>query len=93
MNKALIVYGTRYGAPASTSEEIAKTLRQEGIEVQVVDAKKEKVKDMTEYDLVIVGSGIQINRWTSESEAFLKKYQKELAKKKLALFVCWRFSH
>ncbi|MGD0645868.1 MAG: flavodoxin domain-containing protein [Candidatus Bathyarchaeia archaeon] len=88
MTKALIVYGTRYGAAANTSEEIAKTLRQKNIEVRVVNAKEEKIKDITEYDLVIVGSGIQINRWTGEPEDFLKKHQKELANKKVALFVC-----
>ena len=88
MTKALIVYGTRYGATASTSEEIAGILRQEGIEVRVVNAKEEKVKAITDYDLVIVGSGIQINRWTGEPEKFLKKFQKELARKKVALFVC-----
>jgi menaquinone-dependent protoporphyrinogen IX oxidase len=88
MNKALIVYGTRYGAAASTSEEIAKTLSKKGIQAQVVNAKKEKIKDITQYDLVIVGSGIQINRWTSETEKFLKKFRNDLAKKKVALFVC-----
>jgi menaquinone-dependent protoporphyrinogen IX oxidase len=88
MNKALIVYGTRYGAAASTSEEIAKTLSKKGIQAQVVNAKKEKIKDITQYDLVIVGSGIQINRWTSEPEKFLKKFRNDLAKKKVALFVC-----
>lgn len=88
MSKALIVYGTRYGAAASTSEEIAKTLRQEDIEVRVVNAKEERVKDISEYDLVIVGSGIQIRRWTGEPEKFLKDFRKELASKKVALFVC-----
>ena len=86
--KALIVYGTRYGAAASTSEEIAKVLRQEGLEVRVVNAKEEKVKDIADYDLVVVGSGILFHRWTSEPENFLKKFQKELARKKVALFVC-----
>ncbi len=88
MTKALIVYGTRYGAAASTSEEIAKILRQEGLEVQVVNAKEEKVKVIAECDLVVVGSGIQIDRWTSEPEKFLQRFQKELARKKTALFVC-----
>ncbi len=88
MSKALIIYGTRYGAAASTSEEIAKILHQEGLDVQVVNAKEEKVNYIAEYDLVVVGSGIQINKWTGEPENFLKKFQKELAKKKLALFVC-----
>jgi len=87
MSKALIVYGTRYGATASTSEEIAEILRKEGIEVRVVNAKEEKVKDIADYDLVIVGSGIQIYRWTGEPEDFLKKFQKELATKRVALFV------
>ncbi|HEX9863310.1 MAG TPA: flavodoxin domain-containing protein [Candidatus Bathyarchaeia archaeon] len=88
MTKALIVYGTRYGAAASTSEEIAKILRQEGVEVRVVNAKEEKVRDIADYDLVVVGSGILINKWTSEPEDFLKKFQKELARKKVVLFVC-----
>jgi menaquinone-dependent protoporphyrinogen IX oxidase len=43
--KALIVYSTRYGETASTSQEIAATMRKEGIEVRVVNAKEEKVKD------------------------------------------------
>ena len=88
MTKALIIYGTRYGATASTSEVIAEVLRQEGFDVRVVNAKKDKVQDINEYDLVIVGSGIQIHKWTGEPEKFLKKFQKELAKKKVALFVC-----
>jgi menaquinone-dependent protoporphyrinogen oxidase len=88
MSKALIVYGTRYGATASTSEDIAETLSKEGLDVKVVNLKKDKVKDITEYELVIVGSGIQIHKWTGDPEKFLGKFQKELAKKKVALFVC-----
>jgi len=88
MTKTLIVYGTRYGAAARTSEEIAKTLRSEGFEVEVINAKEQKIKDITAYELVIVGSGVQIDRWTGEPEDFLKKFQKQLATKKVALFVC-----
>ena len=88
MTKALIVYGTRYGATALTSEEIADVFRQEGLEVRVVNLKDEKVKDINEYDLVVVGSGIRIGKWTKEPQKFIKKFQKELAKKKVALFVC-----
>jgi menaquinone-dependent protoporphyrinogen IX oxidase len=88
MDKALIVYGTRYGATEMTSEEIADVFRQEGLDVKVVNLKDEKVKDISEYELVIVGSGIQIHRWTKEPEKFLQKFLKELAKKKVALFVC-----
>jgi len=85
--KALIVYGTRYGTTAETSQVIAETLRQEGFEVEVVDARKDKVQSVSRYDLVIVGSGIQMGKWTSEPESFLRKYQEELSSKKVAIFV------
>ncbi len=88
MDKALIVYGTRYGAAASTAAEIARIFRQEGLDTRIVDAEKEKIQDLTMYGLVVVGSGIQINRWTSGPEKFLKKHQKELRHKKVALYVC-----
>jgi menaquinone-dependent protoporphyrinogen IX oxidase len=88
LKKALIVYGTRYGATEMTSGEIADVFRGEGVDVKVVNLKDEKVKDISEYELIAVGSGIQINKWTKEPEKFLKNFQKELAKKKVALFVC-----
>lgn len=83
----LIVYGTRYGATESTSEEIAKVLQSEGLSVKVVNAKKEKIKDISVYDLIIVGSGMQMAKWTGAAESFLKKFQKELSTKKIAIFV------
>lgn len=85
--KVLIVYGTRYGATASTSEEIAKVLQEQGLEVKIVNAKKEKVTDISPYDLIIVGSGMQMGKWTNEPENFLNQFQEELAKKKVAIFV------
>jgi menaquinone-dependent protoporphyrinogen oxidase len=88
MTKALIVYGTRYGATELTANEIADVFRQEGLDTKAVNLKDEKVKDITDYDLVVVGSGIKIKKWTKEPEQFLKKFQKELANKKTAIFIC-----
>ena len=84
---ALILYGTRYGATKGTSEEIAKVLRAGNFEVKVVNAQEEKVKDISEYGLVVIGSGVACGRWVNEAEDFLKKIQKEVEHKKLALFV------
>ena len=85
--KVLIIYGTRYGATAGTSEEIANVFQQAGLEVQVVNAKKEKIKDVAPYDLIVVGNGMQMGKWTGEPENFLNQFQKEISKKKVALFV------
>ncbi len=85
--KILIAYCTRYGATASTSEEIAKVLRDEGFDVRVVNTKKEKVKDISEYELVIIAAGLQMFKWCKESEKFLNKFQKDLGERKTAIFV------
>jgi len=84
--RTLIVFGTRYGATTGTSEEIAKVLREEGFDVKAANAKKEKIKSISEYELVIVGSGMRMGKWTTEADDFLKKFQKELEQKKLAIF-------
>jgi menaquinone-dependent protoporphyrinogen oxidase len=88
MTSALVVYGTRYGATRDTSMIIVEVLRKEGFDVKIVDAKKEKVKSVNDFDLIIVGSGIKIGKWTKEPENFLRNFQKELSTKKVALFVC-----
>jgi menaquinone-dependent protoporphyrinogen oxidase len=85
--KTLIVYGTRYGATTGTSKEIEKVLCEEDYEIKVVDAKEEKIKDISEYELVVVGSGMQMGKWTGEADDFLKRFQKELRQKKHAIFV------
>jgi menaquinone-dependent protoporphyrinogen IX oxidase len=85
--KALIFYGTRYGATKGTSEEIAKVFQEENFDVKVVNAQEEKVKDISEYGLVVVGSGVACGRWVKEAEDFLKKFRKDFENKKLALFV------
>ena len=85
--KALIAYGTRYGATTGTSEEIAKILREEGFDTKTVNLKEEKIRDVSEYDLIVVGSGMGNCRWASETEDFLKNFRKDFEGKKLALFV------
>lgn len=87
MPKALIVYGTRTGTAGITAQEIARTLEEQGVSTRVVNAKEGKVDSVAEYDIVIVGSGIQIGRWTGEPESFLKKFQRDLAGKRVALYV------
>ncbi len=85
--KSLVVYATRYGATKGTAEEVARILREENSDVKLVNAKEEKVSDISEYDLVVVGSGMSMGNWGSEAEAFVKKFQRDLENRKLALFI------
>lgn len=85
--KTLLAYATRHGATHGTAEEIAKILSQEGYGVTVVNLKETRVNDISTYEFIIVGTGMQFDKWTGEAEDFLKKFQKELVQKKTALFV------
>lgn len=83
----LIVYGTSFGATKATSEEIAQILRAENFDIKIVNVQEEKIKDISEYQLIIVGSSLANCRWNNQAEDFLKRFHKELDHKKLALFV------
>ncbi|MGZ7136492.1 MAG: flavodoxin domain-containing protein [Methanobacterium sp.] len=85
--KALVVYGTRYGTATGIAEEISGVLEDEGVEVDLKDARKLKDYDISPYDLVIVGSGIKIGKWTKGALKFLKDNKTTLKDKKVALFV------
>jgi menaquinone-dependent protoporphyrinogen oxidase len=85
--KALVVYGTRYGTAEEIAEEIAKVLKDEDLDVDLVNAKGLKNCDVSPYELLVVGSGIKMGKWTKESMNFLKKNKDKLSNKKVALFV------
>jgi menaquinone-dependent protoporphyrinogen oxidase len=85
--KVLICYGTRYGSTGEIAESISNVLRSRGAAVDIVNLKEHKVKDLESFGFIIVGSGIQMGRWTKEPLKFLKKNRAVLSRKKVALFV------
>lgn len=85
--KALIVYATRYGATKGTADEIARILQEANFDLKIMNAKEEKVKDISEYELVVVGSGMAMGNWGGEAEDFLKKFHNDFENKTLALFI------
>lgn len=85
--KGIVVYGTSFGATKGTAEEIARILREGQFDIRIVNAQKEKVNDISEYTLVVVGSSLANCRWHRQAEDFLKKFHHDFEHKALALFV------
>ena len=85
--KALIVYGSRYGTAAEIAKEIGKIMENEGVEVDLANSRGLKNCNVTPYDMVLIGSGIKMGKWTKGSLKFLKDNKSQLATKKVALFV------
>ena len=85
--RALIAYGTRYGSTTGIAERIKSVFRDNDVEVDVVNLGKENVRGLDEYELIVIGSGIQVGSWTKESLKFLEENKGEIKQKKHAMFV------
>lgn len=83
-NKALVVYGSKYGATAEIAEKIGHILMESGISVDVTSAKKAGSPES--YDLVVIGSALYIGQWRKEVINFIKKNQDTLITKKVWVF-------
>ena len=88
MNKVLIVYGTRYGTTTEVVQDMSNTARELGAQVDVVHLEKGiTFPEPEEYDLVIIGSGIQAGQWTKRPLKYIEQKLESLSKTKVALFV------
>lgn len=85
--KSLIAYATRYGATKGTSEEIARIMGEENIDAKIANLREERVNDISEYGLVVVGSSMAMGNWASEALDFVSRFQKDFGGKTLALFI------
>ncbi|MFW9933530.1 MAG: flavodoxin domain-containing protein [Candidatus Thorarchaeota archaeon] len=88
MNRIAICYRSRYGTTTGIVEEMVRAAEEAGATVDAVELKKGHLtRPISEYDLIVIGSGIQAGQWAKESLQFIEKNEEELSKKKVALFV------
>ena len=73
MSKILVAYGTRHGSAREIANHIGKILMDEGHEVHVKKASKSV--DVDPYDMVVVGSGIQVGNWTCSPGVTILAYK------------------
>ena len=85
--KALIVFSDNLGAASEIAKEIAKTLRQASFNVDVVNARERKIEGISNYEFIVVGSEVHLDKWVGEAENFLKDFRDDLAERKVAIFV------
>ncbi|MCF2136703.1 MAG: nitric oxide synthase [Candidatus Thorarchaeota archaeon] len=91
--KILICYGTRYGTTAKISEFMANVLREQGADVELVDLKRDRPQQALDtYSLILIGSGIQMGRWTGEPLKFIKNNEAALARARVAIYVVCAFA-
>ncbi len=80
----LIAYASKYGATEEIAEKIGEVLRQAGLAAEVKAA--DKVKDLSPYQAVILGSAVYVGRWRKQAVKFLQANEKVLAEKPVWIF-------
>ncbi len=84
-SKILVTYASRAGSTAGVAEEIGKTLRESGVDVDVIPMQE--VSDLSKYQAVVAGSAIQGQKWLPEAMHFIKCRRADLAQKPFAAFM------
>lgn len=82
--KALVAYATKHGSTAEIATAIADTLRASGTDTDVHAARE--VTDVRDYDVVILGSGVYMNRWHTEALDFAKRFVNDLRQRSTWFF-------
>ncbi len=84
-NKTLIAYATKSGVTEENAHIIANILKdQYEFEVDLINLKKNPKPNLSQYENIIIGSGIRIARWYGKANKFLKNNFKD---KKVAIFL------
>lgn len=83
-NKLLVAYATRYGSTREVAEHVAATLRGQGSAVEVAPAAS--VRDLGDYDAVVLGAPYYYGKMIKDGAAFLERHRAALESMPVALF-------
>jgi menaquinone-dependent protoporphyrinogen IX oxidase len=85
-NKTLIAYATRGGTTEEYAKAISSVLTDEfKMQADLVNLKKSRNPDLTQYKNIIVGAGIKMFKMHKEGAEFLEK--KNFGEKKVGIFL------
>lgn len=76
MKKVLVTYGSLRGGTEGIANEIAKTLRKTGLQVDCIAVTA--VRDLAPYDAVVIGGALYARRWVRAARRFVIRHQNVL---------------
>lgn len=82
--KILVAYASKYGATKEIAEKIVAVLREAGLEVDVLPV--DRIRDVTPYKAVILGSAVYVGKWQKEAVKFLQANERILAERPVWIF-------
>ncbi len=82
--KILVSAASRHGATGEIAETIGRTLRERGLDVDVLPP--EHVRSLDGYDAVVLGSAVYMGRWLDAARSFAHRQTTALAARPVWLF-------
>jgi menaquinone-dependent protoporphyrinogen oxidase len=84
--KTLVAYESKGGVTEASAQKIAETLRSKfGLDVDLVDLKRQKIPDLSQYPNIVIGGGVRSGKVYDKALKFLEN---DLSGRKVAFFVC-----
>jgi menaquinone-dependent protoporphyrinogen oxidase len=80
----LVTYATRYGSTQEVAEDIAATLRECGLKVDILPVRE--VQSLNGYSAVVLGAAFYYGSWNKDADRFLLQHSEALAKLPIAVF-------
>ncbi len=84
-NRILVAYATKAGTTAEIAARIGETISQKNQTVDVLPISR--VKDLSGYSAVVIGSAIRMGSVLPEVKSFVEKNQAALGQKPFSMFV------
>ena len=82
--RVLVAYATKYGATQEIAAAIGGALSSAGLAVDVLQV--DRVKDVSSFRAVVLGSAVYVGQWRKEAVAFLVKHEQALSERPVWLF-------
>ncbi len=82
--RVLVAYGTKNGATEGIAQEIAATLRKDGLEAEARPARE--VASVGAYHAVILGGALYAGRWQRDARRFARRHTGQLRSRDVWFF-------
>ena len=80
----MVAYATKRGSTREVAEAVAETLGEQRLDVSVRAAAE--VRELDNYDGVVLGGALYMGRWHPAARRFLKRHRSTLAELPVAVF-------
>jgi menaquinone-dependent protoporphyrinogen oxidase len=84
VDRMLVAYASKHGATAEIAERIGQVLCRAGLPTDVRPA--DRVRDLTAYSAVVLGSAVYVGKWRRQAAMFLKAHERALTERPVWLF-------